>query len=180
MSDLAVCVFCGSTNGRGERYAEVAAEVGRLLAERGITVVYGGGRVGTMGVVADAAMRAGGDVVGVIPEGLFDREIAHSDVTELHVVANMHERKAKMAALSDAFLVLPGGIGTLEELFEAWTWAHLGIHGKPIGLLDVDGFYQPLVQMVDHMVTEGFLKAESRDFVRAGTSAAELIDALVR
>jgi uncharacterized protein (TIGR00730 family) len=180
VSDLAVCVFCGSSTGRGTRYLEAAAGLGRLLAARGITVVYGGARVGSMGALADAALAAGGQVVGVIPGGLFSQETPHEGLTELHVVADMHERKAKMAELSDAFLALPGGIGTLEELFEVWTWAYLGIHGKPIGLVDLDGFYRPLVAMADHMVGEGFLQPSARALLQVSPDPAELLDALVR
>jgi uncharacterized protein (TIGR00730 family) len=160
-----ICVFCGSSPGRGGTYRDAAARLGRLLAERRIGVVYGGASVGTMGVVADAALGAGGEVVGVIPQTLVDREVAHAGLTALHVVADMHERKALMAELSDGFIALPGGAGTLEELFEVWTWAQLGLHTKPIGLLDVAGFYAPLAVMLDHMVDEGFLAAANRDLV---------------
>jgi uncharacterized protein (TIGR00730 family) len=172
-----VCVFCGSSTGRGSEYAQAAADLGRLLAERGITLVYGGAQVGSMGTLANAAMAAGGEVIGVIPGGLFSREVPHEGVTELHVVADMHERKAKMAELSDAFLALPGGAGTLEELFEVWTWAQIGIHQKPIGLVDTDGFYRPMMRMVDHMVTEGFLRPESRGMLQISEDPAELLDA---
>ncbi|MCP2262212.1 hypothetical protein LX15_005946 [Streptoalloteichus tenebrarius] len=162
---MRVCVFCGSSTGRGERYLAAARELGRVLAERGIGLVYGGASVGTMGAVADAALAAGGEVVGVIPRGLLDRELAHQGLTELHVVADMHERKAMMAEKSDAFVALPGGVGTLEELFEVWTWAHLGIHRKPLALLDVDGYYADLRRFVDHMVREDFLREATRDML---------------
>ena len=171
-----ICVFCGSSMGFSPRYAEQAAELGKLLAQRGIGLVYGGASVGTMGVVADAALAAGGEVIGVIPEALSSVEISHAGLSELHVVKDMHERKAKMAALSDGFLALPGGAGTLEELFEVWTWAQLGLHGKPIGLVDVDGYYGPLVTFADHMVTEGFVKPEYRELLMVDADAAALLD----
>lgn len=173
-----ICVFCGSSRGRGTRYADAAAAMGRTLAERGIGLVYGGAHIGTMGVVADAALAAGGSVVGVIPESMVEREIAHSGLTELHVVADMHQRKAMMAELADGFVALPGGAGTLEELFEIWTWAQIGLHAKPIGLLDVAGFYRPLTAMVDHMVTEGFLRPAYRDTLAVETDPARLLDLL--
>ncbi|KJK43210.1 hypothetical protein UK23_34215 [Lentzea aerocolonigenes] len=157
-------VFCGSSAGR-VRHVEVAAQVGRVLAERGVEVVYGGGRIGTMGAVADGALKAGGSVIGVIPRHMTDWEIAHDGLTELHVVDTMHQRKALMADLSDAFVALPGGAGTLDELFEIWTWAQLELHAKPIGLLNVDGYYDHLLAMIDHMVSEGFLKQAYREMV---------------
>ncbi|MEU4672222.1 TIGR00730 family Rossman fold protein [Amycolatopsis sp. NPDC023774] len=171
-----VCVFCGSSMGFSPAYAEAAAELGKLLAQRGIGLVYGGASVGTMGVVADAALAAGGEVIGVIPEALSSVEIAHAGLTELHVVPDMHQRKAKMAALSDGFLALPGGAGTLEELFEVWTWAQLGLHAKPIGLVDVGAYYSPLVSFSDHMVTEGFLGAGYRDLLLVDSDASALLD----
>lgn len=152
-----ICVFCGSSTGSGDGYLAAARQLGRDLARRGVGVVYGGARVGVMGAVADAALAEGGEVIGVIPGHLVDREVAHTGLTELRVVADMHQRKALMAELADGFLVLPGGAGTLEETFEVWTWAQLGLHGKPIGLVDVDGYYQPLLAFVDHMVAAGFL-----------------------
>jgi uncharacterized protein (TIGR00730 family) len=161
---MRVCVFCGSSSGR-VRHVEVAREVGRTLAQRGIGVVYGGGRVGTMGALADGALAAGGSVIGVIPRSLVDWEVAHGNLTELHVVESMHERKALMADLADAFVTLPGGAGTLEELFEVWTWAQLGLHSKPVALLDVDGYFTHLVEMIDHMVEQGFLKPPYRDML---------------
>lgn len=174
----AVCVFCGSSSGAGRRYVDAATSLGEHLARSGILVVYGGAHVGTMGVLADAALAAGGEVVGVIPEGMVEREIAHTGLTELHVVADMHERKALMAERADAFIALPGGAGTLEELFEVWTWAQLGLHAKPIGLLDIDGFYQPLRAMADHMVDEGFLRATHRDTLLFDTDPARLLRGL--
>jgi uncharacterized protein (TIGR00730 family) len=171
-----VAVFCGSATGRGQVYATGAALVGQLLAERGITLVYGGASVGTMGILATAALNAGGDVIGVIPSELVDRELAHQGLTELHVVATMHERKALMAELSDGFLALPGGAGTLEELFEMWTWAQIGLHGKPIGLVDTDGFYQPLLRMTEHMAAEGFLRVDYRELIQVSQDPAVLLD----
>ena len=161
---MRLAVFTGSSFGRSERYTEAARAVGTHLAEQGIGVVYGGGHVGLMGVVADAAMAAGGEVIGVIPQGLADRELAHHGLTRLEVVATMHERKALMADLSDGFVSLPGGAGTLEEFFEVWTWQQLGIHAKPVCLYDVDGFWQPmLVQPSMRWSTEVSASAESRD-----------------
>lgn len=156
---------------------EAAAALGTLLAERGIGLVYGGASAGTMGAVADAVIAAGGEAIGVIPVHLAGHELAHTDLTELHVVADMHERKARMAQLADGFLALPGGAGTMEELFEIWTWAQLGLHGKPIGLVDVDGFYQPLLTMVEHMVDAGFLRPEYRAMVAVDPDPAALLDA---
>jgi uncharacterized protein (TIGR00730 family) len=148
------------------------------MAKRGNALVYGGASVGTMGVVADAALAAGGEVFGVIPRSLVDREIAHPDLTELHVVESMHDRKALMAELADGFVALPGGAGTLEELFEVWTWALLGLHAKPIALLDVDGYYDPLLAMTRHMVDEGFLGAAHRDMLLVEREAGALLDRL--
>jgi hypothetical protein len=173
-----ICVFCGSSRGQGDGYQQAAAGLGRLLAERGIGLVYGGATVGTMGVLANATLEAGGAVYGVIPQALVDREIAHPGLTELHVVRDMHERKAKMAELADGFIALPGGAGTLEELFEVWTWAQLGLHDKPLGLLDVAGFYEPLAAMLDHMVEEGFLAAGYRDMVAREADPVALLDRL--
>jgi uncharacterized protein (TIGR00730 family) len=173
---MRVCVFCGSSMGLSPVYAEAATALGKELAQRGIGLVYGGASVGTMGAVADAALAAGGEVIGVIPEALSQVEIAHAGLTELHVVPDMHQRKAKMAALSDAFLALPGGAGTLEELFEVWTWAQLGLHTKPIGLVDVAGYYAPLMSFAEHMVTEGFLGTGYRDLLTIDADAAKLLD----
>jgi uncharacterized protein (TIGR00730 family) len=153
--------------------------LGRLLAERGIGLVYGGATVGTMGVIADAALAAGGQVYGVIPTNLVDREIAHRGLTELYETADMHQRKAQMSELADGFIALPGGAGTLEELFEVWTWSQLGLHEKPIGLLDVEGYFGPMSQLLDHMVTEGFLRAEYREALQIDSDAATLLEKLV-
>lgn len=172
-----ICVFCGSSAGFDPVYLEQATALGALLAERGIGLVYGGASVGTMGAVADGALAAGGEVIGVIPEHFSQVEIAHAGLTELHVVADMHARKAKMAALADGFLALPGGAGTLEELFEVWTWAQIGLHTKPIGLVDVGGYYQPLRVFVDHMVDAGFMRAQYRDMVAVDQDPRVLLDA---
>jgi uncharacterized protein (TIGR00730 family) len=175
-----VCVFCGSSSGARAEYARAAAETGELVAGRGLGLVYGGGLVGLMGVVADAALRAGGEVIGVITQALKDREVAHAGLTELHVVRTMHERKALMAALGDAFLVLPGGIGTLEELFEVWTWGQLGEHAKPVGLVNAGGYYDGLVQFVDTMRAEGFVKAKHREMLIVADTPAAVLDAFAR
>ena len=160
-----ICVFCGASSGRDPRYTDVAVAVGMELARRGIELVYGGGRLGLMGAVADAALAAGGRVTGVIPSGLVDRELAHGGVTELRIVSTLHERKAVMAELSDAFVALPGGLGTLEELAEVLSWAQLGLHAKPVGALDVAGFFRPLVAHVDHAAAEGFVSDRHRDLL---------------
>ena len=175
---MRVCVFCGASDGGDPKYLDTARDLGRLLAENGITVVYGGASVGLMGAVADAALTAGGAVIGVIPRTIVDRELAHKGLTEQHVVDSMHDRKAKMAELSDAFVALPGGIGTLEELFEVWTWAYLGIHTKPLGVINLDGFYQPLITMADHMVDEGFLKPATRALLRVAAKPADVLGAM--
>lgn len=175
-----ICVFCGSSSGKDPAYATEAAAMGKLLADRGIGLVYGGGRVGLMGVVADAVLEAGGEVIGVIPKHLMRAEIAHHGLPKLHVVADMHERKATMARLSDGFVALPGGAGTLEELFEVWTWAQLGLHAKPVGLLDVRGYYSKMAEFIDHMVAEGFLGVTSRDLVTVTDDAEALLDAFSR
>ena len=160
-----VCVFCGSSFGTRPDYAASAATLGRLIARSGLELVYGGGNVGLMGVVADAALGAGGKVIGVIPEAMMKWEVGHLDLTELRVVASMHERKATMADLADGFIALAGGIGTMEELFEVWTWGQLGLHAKPLAFLDVAGYYSHLHAFLDHMANEGFLKPRHRDMV---------------
>ncbi len=173
-----VTAFTGSSPGTDPSYARAVAELGTHLAGNGIGVVYGGGHVGLMGALADATLAAGGDVVGIIPEALVRRELGHPELTRLEVVADMHQRKQRMADLGDAFVALPGGIGTLEEFFEAWTWQQLGLHAKPVALYDVGGFWDPLVAMVDHMVAAGFLGVEYRDRLILAGSPAELVDAL--
>jgi len=157
-----LCVFCGSASGVRPEYADVARELGATLAERGVGVVYGGASVGLMGVVAEAVLAAGGEAIGVIPQALVDREVAHPGLSELHVVGSMHERKALMAGLADAFVALPGGIGTLEELFEVFTWRQLGLHDKPIALLDVAGYWAGLAAFLEHAEAEGFLRSGHR------------------
>ena len=173
-----LCVFCGSNPGASPAYAEAAARLGRIVAERGMTLVYGGGRVGLMGVVAGAALAAGGRVIGVIPEALATLELAHDGLTELQVVGSMHERKARMSELSDGFLALPGGIGTLEEWFEVWTWSQLGFHPKPCGLLNVAGYYDHLLAFLDHVTAERFLNEPHRSMAIVGDDPRLLLDRL--
>src|SRR5271166_4654962 len=157
-SDMkAVCVFCGSHVGRNPAYEQAAVSVGTALAKAGVRLVYGGGKVGLMGAVADAVIAAGGQVAGVMPRSLFEREIAHKGLAELHVVETMHQRKTMMADLADGFIALPGGAGTLEEFFEQWTWAQLGVHGKPCGLLNVADYFAPMIAMMQRIVAEGFM-----------------------
>jgi uncharacterized protein (TIGR00730 family) len=173
-----VCVYAGSADGARPQYAAATRQVMTELVRRGSDVVYGGGSNGLMGVLADTALAAGGSVTGVIPRFLDDREVAHRGVTDLRVVENMHERKMMMAELADAFLVLPGGIGTLEELFEMLSWSQLGLHRKPIGLLDVDGFYEPLIVLLDHMTTESFISVDHRKFLISDPDPIGLLDAM--
>ncbi|HTI49741.1 MAG TPA: TIGR00730 family Rossman fold protein [Planctomycetaceae bacterium] len=173
-----VCVFCGSSSGRDPRYAAAARELGQALAGRGWELVYGGGRVGLMGVVADAVLAAGGRVIGVIPEMLATKELLHTGATEMHVVESMHARKALMAEKADAFVALPGGFGTFEETLEMITWGQLGIHKKPLGLLDVLDFYRPLVQFIEHAIESGFIRPEQRELVVTASSAGPLLDRL--
>jgi uncharacterized protein (TIGR00730 family) len=175
-----VCVFCGASSGRRVAYADAARAFGATCARRGIGVVYGGGRVGLMGAVADAALADGGEVVGVIPQELVDRELAHAGITELHVVASLHERKALMAELSDGFVALPGGFGTLDELAEQLTWSQLGLHAKPVGLLDVGCYWRPLVALARHMVDEGYVREADLRAVVVGEEPGALLDALDR
>lgn len=175
-----VCVFCGSSHGVRPAYTEAARRMGTLVAGRGITLVYGGGNVGLMGELADAALGAGGEVIGVIPRSLADREVAHLGLTDLRIVSSMHERKAMMAELSDAFIAMPGGMGTYEELFEVITWSQLGLHKKACGLLDVEGFYAPLVAFVDRAVSEGFIKPAHRGIVVSDADPAALLAKLER
>jgi len=170
-----VCVFCGSSAGGRPEYAAAAAALGRLIAKRGLGLVYGGGNVGLMGIVADAAMAEGGEVIGIIPEALLKMEVGHRNITKLHVVDSMHERKAMMAELADAFIALPGGIGTLEELFEVWTWGQLGLHPKPLGFLDVAGYYDSLHAFLDHSTAEGFLKERHRAMAVVESDPAALL-----
>ncbi len=171
-----VCVFCGSSSGASTTYAEVARHCGGVIAARGLALVYGGGNVGLMGILADAALEAGAEVIGVIPSRLVDRELAHNRVTSLIRVGSMHERKQKMAELSDAAIALPGGIGTMEELFEIYTWLQLRFHNKPVGLLNTNGFYDLLLEFLDHMVREGFLKQKNRDLLLVDSDFSRLLD----
>lgn len=174
-----ICVFCGSSQGAKPAYQIAAAALGAELARREIGVVYGGASVGLMGAVANAALDEGGSVIGVLPQSLADVEIAHEGLTELQIVSSMHERKAQMAGLSDGFIALPGGIGTLEEMFEVWTWSQLGIHAKPIGLLNAEGFYDGLEAFLNRLVDEAFVKQLHRDILVSDTSAPRLIDRLL-
>jgi uncharacterized protein (TIGR00730 family) len=171
-----VCVFCGSRDGDDPAYVAAAQSTGKAIARRGWKLVYGGGHVGLMGALADAALAEGGEVIGVMPRALLTREIAHPDITRLHLVTSMHRRKALMSSLSDGFLTLPGGYGTLEEFFETLTWAQLGLHTKPCALLDVVGFWQPLFVMIDNQIDAGFVPGEHRRLILAGADPDELLD----
>ncbi|WP_022872050.1 TIGR00730 family Rossman fold protein [Nesterenkonia alba] len=175
-----VTVFTGGASGHDLTYQQEVRSVGGALARAGVGLVYGGGKVGLMGQVADAALETGGQVIGVMPEVLVDREVAHHGVTQLEVVPDMHARKARMAQLGDAFVTLPGGMGTLEELFEVWTWQYLGIHAKPVALYNIKGFWDPLLAMIDHQVAEGFIAAWRRDALVVADSAEDLIGQLRR
>lgn len=174
-----ICIYCGSSIGNQAIYREMAEAMGALLARRGIGLVYGGGNVGLMGVVADAALAGGGEVIGVIPRSLAEREIAHAGVADLRVVDSMHTRKALMAELSDAFIAMPGGVGTFEEFFEAVTWTQLGVHRKPCGLLNVGGFYAPLAAFIDQAATEGFIKPIHRAMIVVDDDPERLVDSLM-
>nr|WP_223650693.1 TIGR00730 family Rossman fold protein [Hymenobacter psoromatis] len=173
-----VAVYCGSSSGNQEMYTQQAQAMGRELARRGLTLVYGGGRVGLMGIIADAVLAAGGRVIGVIPRFLADKELAHRGCTELHVVDTMHQRKLLMADLADGFVAMPGGFGTLEELFEVLTWGQLGLHGKPVALLNTLGFYDKLLALLDHMRAEAFLRPENQAQLLHHADAAALLDAM--
>jgi uncharacterized protein (TIGR00730 family) len=173
-----ICVFCGSSAGADPAFAAAAARLGTLLAEAGIGLVYGGGRAGLMGIVADAALAAGGEVIGVIPQALVDRELAHRGCTQLHVTPSMHARKAMMADLADGFVALPGGIGTLEELFEVWTWAQLGDHRRPVALLNVAGFYDTLITFIDEIEAKGFLRHRHGDMLLVADDAPALLETM--
>lgn len=171
-----ICVFCGSSMGQRPAYKQAAETLGKTIASRGLGLVYGGGNVGLMGIVADAVLALGGEVIGVIPEFLVAKEIAHNGLTTLHVVDSMHERKTKMADLADGFIALPGGFGTLEEFCEILTWAQLGLHQKPCGLLNVEGYFDPLLKLFDQAVTEEFLKPALRSLVLEATNPEHLLD----
>ena len=173
-----ICVFCGSSAGTRPVYADVARAVAQSLLRRRIGLVYGGGCVGLMGIIAEAVMRGGGDVIGVIPDALVERELAFGEVTELIVVRSMHERKAKMSELSDAFIAMPGGFGTFEEFCEIVTWAQLGLHRKPCGILNVDGYYDPLLTLFNSAVEEGFVRPENRLLVLENNDPERLLDAI--
>lgn len=173
---FSICVYLGSRPGATPRFAEVATEVGRWIGANGGQLVYGGGNNGLMGVLADATLQAGGRVVGIIPRSMVEREWAKRDCTELHVVENMHERKSMMAERADAFLALPGGIGTFEEFFEAWTWRVLNFHRKPVGLLDLDGYYAPLLQFLRQSVGHGFMNDWQMEMLTIGTEAIPLLE----
>lgn len=173
-----VCVFCGSSCGTNPAYRQAAEDLGRLLAQRGFGLVYGGGCIGLMGALADAALQEGGEVIGVIPDSLLRREVGHRGVTTLHVVETMHQRKALMADLADAFIALPGGYGTLEEFCEIVTWSQLGIQQKPCGLLNVENYWDGLLAMLEHAVTQGFLRPENRDLVLVASTPEEMLERL--
>ena len=175
-----VCVFCGSSEGSRPIYAEAARHMGQELARRGLGLVYGGGKVGLMGAVADAALEAGGEVVGVIPDALVSKEVGHEGLSELHVVGSMHERKKLMADLSDGFVAMPGGYGTFEELLEVLSWAQLSIHEKPCALLDVAAYWQPLASLFDRAVAEGFVRPDLRELVLMAEKPDELLDLMTR
>jgi uncharacterized protein (TIGR00730 family) len=175
-----ICVFCGSSSGANAAYRGAAAELGGLLAAQGRRLVYGGGNVGLMGVVADAVLESGGTVIGVIPQHLLDLEVGHHQLTELRVVHSMHERKQQMSELADAFVLLPGGLGSLEEFFEIWTWGQLGLHQKPYGILNVAGYFDALLAFLDHAAEERFLHPEHRRLVSVADDAADLLGKLDR
>ena len=173
-----LAVYCGSSMGSDPAFHGAAHVIGEAMAQRGIGLVYGGGRLGLMGVVADAVLSNGGEAHGVIPQALIDLEVAHTGLTELHVVANMHERKAKMTELTDAFVALPGGIGTYDELFEAWTWNALGYHAKPFALLNVSGFWNEMIRFLDHATASGFMSAARRAQLLVAEGIGEVLDRL--
>lgn len=173
-----VCVYCGSHNGARPEYMAAARHLGQLIAERGLQLIYGGGSVGLMGVLADSVLAEGGRVTGVIPEQLAERELAHRELTQLRVVTGMHQRKALMAELSDAFIAMPGGMGTMEELFEVMTWSQLGLHAKPCGILNILGYYEYLLGFLDHQVAEGFLKEPQRNLLQVSEDPGHLLELL--
>jgi uncharacterized protein (TIGR00730 family) len=175
-----MCVFCGSSMGHHPAYADTARALGRELVGRGLGLVYGGGSVGLMGSLADTVLAGGGEVIGVLPRGLASRELAHDRLTQLHVVDSMHERKAMMAALADGFVALPGGLGTLEEILEILTWAQLGIHRKPVGLVNVGGYWKGLLALLDHAVTEGFVRPEYAGLLLVDATPGGLLDRFAR
>ena len=178
-ASFSVCVYCGSRFGAKPGYAALAQALGTAIGRRGWQLVYGGGRAGLMGIVANAALAAGGRVVGVIPESLMTLEVGHAGLSELHVVKTMHERKQMMAERSDAFVAMPGGIGTFEELFEVWTWRHLGYHQRPVGLLDTEGYWAPMVAFLTHAVAEGFMDDDQMSMLRVDDDADRLLATLL-
>lgn len=173
-----LCVYCGSSAGMADEYAKGAKQLAAAMVARNIALVYGGGNVGLMGIIADEVLRVGGNVTGVIPQALMDKEVGHTGLSQLHIVSNMHERKAMMAELSGGFIAMPGGIGTLEELFEMFTWSQLGFHEKPLGLLNIHGFYDSLVDFLQHTVNAGFLKQEHLALLHNEADPLTLLDAL--
>jgi uncharacterized protein (TIGR00730 family) len=173
-----ICVYCGSSPGRKKEYTEIAQTLGTILADRNIELIYGGASVGMMGALADAVLQEGGKVTGIIPDNLMRKEVAHDGLTDLQVVASMHERKAQMAELSDGFIALPGGFGTMEELFEMLTWGQLGLHRKPIGMLKISGYYHHLSTFLDHTVKEGFVKENHRSMLIVKENPKELLEQL--
>ncbi|MSU79189.1 MAG: TIGR00730 family Rossman fold protein [Gemmataceae bacterium] len=174
-----ICVFCGSRAGSATIYAETTRDLGRAMARRGLGLVFGAGHVGLMGVLTDAVREAGGETIGVIPQSLVDRELAHASLTDLRIVESMHDRKALMAELSDAFIALPGGFGTLDELFEILTWAQLRFHAKPIGILNVNGFFDPLLAWIDRAIAEDFLKEKNRELLKVESDVERLLERLL-
>lgn len=175
-----LCVYCGSSSGKLDDYADAARALAQAMVERGIRLVYGGAGIGIMGAVADEVLRLGGEAVGVIPQALMRKELAHASLTELHVTPSMHARKTLMAELADGFVALPGGIGTFEEIFEVWTWAQLGFHHKPCGLLNVHGYYDALITFLDHSCAEQFVRPQHRDMLVVETEASALLDRFAR
>ena len=180
MDQRRVCVFCGASSGNSPKYLQIAQDLGQALAKADLGLVFGAGGVGIMGAVSDAALAAGGEAIGVIPQSLRDREYARDDLPDLRIVSTMHERKALMHQLSAGFVVLPGGLGTLEEFFEVLTWAQLGLHRKPIVVLDIDGYYRPLVELLDHAESSGFMRSADRDLVTVVESTSEVLSTLNR
>ena len=174
-----ICIYCGSSPGRLDAYAAAAIAVAEALVSRNIRLVYGGASIGIMGLVADQVLKLGGQVVGVIPKGLAHKEVAHQQLTELHITQSMHERKMRMAELADGFIALPGGIGTLEEFFEIWTWAQLGIHNKPCGLLNVEGYYDSLIGFLDHVLAEQFVKKHHHELLMVDSNPDRLLERYV-
>ncbi len=173
-----IAVYCGSSTGSEPHYMALASHVGKVLAERGIGLVYGGGRMGLMGAVADSALAAGGEVIGVIPKALVGAELAHNGLTTLEIVDTMHERKARFTELADGFITLPGGIGTMEELWEVLSWAQLGYHNKPVGLLNADGFYDHLLALFTHLIATGFIRPQHRDVMQVAKTVERLLEKL--